>query len=170
MQLGEIFIDSLDFARSGRRMAGVVAVHSLQRLLDSLADGEGELTWSVRGEVVIDDIGQSQAYLVIEVGGEICLACQRCLGAFPYRVATDSRLLLVPPGKPWPEDVPEDLERDSPDPIEALAEQSLLDLVEDEVLLSLPIAPRHELCDIPDHDDGKAAVSPFAKLSQLKKH
>lgn len=170
MQLSDVFIDSLDFARGGRRMDGVVAVRSLRRLADALADDEGELTWSVRGETATDNVGQRQAYLLIEVGGEIRLICQRCLGALPYRLAIESRLLLVPPGKPWPEEDLEDPERDSPDPIEALIEQSLLDLVEDEVLLALPIAPRHESCDVPEHDDGKAAASPFARLAQLKKH
>lgn len=170
MQLSDVYIDSLEFARGGRRMAGVVAVDTLRRLADVLADDRGDLNWSVRGEVATDNVGQRQAYLVIEVSGEISLACQRCLTALPFRLSIDSRLLLVPPGKPWPEEDLEDATDESPDPIEALVEQPLLDLVEDEVLLALPIAPRHESCSVPAHDDGKAAASPFAKLAQLKKH
>jgi len=170
MQLSDVYIDSLEFARGGRRMAGVVAVGSLRRLADVLADDQGDLNWSVRGEVATDNVGQRQAYLVIEVSGEIRLVCQRCLTALPYHLSIESRLLLVPPGKSWPEEDLEDATDESPDPIEALVEQPLLDLVEDEVLLALPIAPRHESCSVPAHDDGKAAASPFAKLAQLKKH
>jgi len=162
MQLSNVLIDSLEFARGERRMAGVVPVRSLQRLADVLADAEGELSWVVRGEFGED----RKPFLVIEVTGEIRLICQRCLAGLPYDLDIESRLLLVPPGRPWPD---EDLEDDSADPIEALEQQPLLALVEDEVLLALPIAPRHESCATPGFDDGRAAASPFATLAQLKK-
>lgn len=170
MQLSDIFIDSLEFARGGREMSGSVPLTSLERLADMLADRNGELAWSVRGGMVDDPTGGQQAFLLIEVGGEVRLVCQRCLKALPFRLAIDNRLLLVPPGKPWPEDDLEGMAHDSLDPIEALVEQPLLDLVEDEVLLALPIAPRHASCEVPAHDDGRAAASPFAKLAQLKRH
>jgi uncharacterized metal-binding protein YceD (DUF177 family) len=50
-----------------------------------------------------------------------------------------SRLQLVGPGEEWPD---EDLADDSADAIEAEKELAVLSLVEDEVLLALPIAPR----------------------------
>jgi uncharacterized protein len=166
-KLGKIVIDSLDFARSERRMSGVVAVRDLQRLTDVLADDEGDLAWFVRGEFAAGEFGGGRKpFLVIEVSGELHLICQRCLGALPFRVNVESRLLLVPPGKPWPD---EDLQDDLADPVEALAEQPLLPLIEDELLLALPISPRHASCKVPGHDDGKAAASPFATLAQLKK-
>ncbi len=163
-QLGDILIDSLEFAREGRRLAGDVPVHSLRRLTDLLADAGGTLAWAVRGEC---DAGR-KPFLVIEVSGELHLECQRCLAALPFSLKIESHLQLVPPGAAWPDEA---LEDDSADPIEALGEQPLLPLIEDEVLLALPIAPRHASCTLPDHDDGSAAISPFAKLAaQLKKH
>lgn len=165
----EIFIDSLEFARGERRMSGVVRVRDLQRLSDVLADDEGDLTWVVRGEFAsaADEFGvRRKPFLVIEVVGELRLKCQRCLGALPFHVNVGSRLLLVPPGAPWPD---EDLQDDLADPVEALVEQPLLALIEDELLLALPISPRHASCTLPEHDDGKAAASPFVALAQLKK-
>jgi len=168
-KLGEIFIDSLEFARGERRMSGVVPVRDLQRLADVLADDEGDLAWVVQGEFAsaADEFGaRRKPFLVIEVAGELRLKCQRCLGALPFRVNVESRLLLVPPGTPWPD---EDLQDDLADPVEALIEQPLLPLIEDELLLALPISPRHTSCKVPEHDDGKAAASPFVALAQLKK-
>lgn len=169
MQLSRITIDSLEFARGGREMSGRVALLELGRLADVLADQAGELLWSVRGEVVSDAVGARQAYLLIQASGQVSLLCQRCLMALSFPLAIESRLLLVPPGQPWPEDASDEMLMDGPDPIEALAEQPLLDLIEDEVLLALPLAPRHAGCEAPTHDDGRAAASPFAQLAQLKK-
>lgn len=162
-QLGDIFIDSLEFAREGRRLDGDVPVHSLRRLIDVLADDDGTLAWVVRGEC---DAAR-KPFLVIEVSGELHLECQRCLAALPFSLKIVSNLQLVPQGAAWPDEA---LEDDRADPIEALGEQPLLPLIEDEVLLALPIAPRHESCLLPGYDDGRAAVSPFAPLTQLKKH
>lgn len=162
-QLGDIFIDSLEFAREGRRLAGDVPVHSLQRLSDVLADDGGTLAWAVRGECDAD----RKPFLVIEVSGEVHLECQRCLATLPFCLKIKSKLQLVPQGAAWPDEA---LEDDRSDPIMALDEQPLLALIEDEVLLALPIAPRHESCALPVYDDGGAAVLPFATLALLKKH
>lgn len=161
-QLSDILVDSLDFAYGERLMRGVVPVSALHRLADVLADEHGELAWSVRGSVGDD----RKPFLVVAVEGELCLKCQRCLGELPFSLKIESRLLLVPIGKPWPD---ESLEDDSADPIEASAEQPLLPLIEDELLLALPISPCHEFCEAPVHDDGRLAASPFASLVQLKK-
>jgi len=162
-QLGDILIDSLEFAREGRRLAGEVPVHALRRVTDVLADSGGTLDWVVRGEC---DAGQ-KPFLVVEVSGELQLECQRCLTALPFSLRIESHLQLVPQGVAWPDEA---LEDDSADPIEALTEQPLLPLIEDEVLLALPIAPCHAACDPPAYEDGSAAVSPFATLARLKKH
>lgn len=162
-QLGDILIDSLEFAREGRRLAGDVPVHSLRRLTDLLADAGGSLAWVVRGEC---DAGRNP-FLVIEVSGELHLICQRCLTALPFSLKIKSNLQLVAPGAAWPDEA---LEDDRADPIEALGEQPLLPLIEDEVLLALPIAPCHASCTLPVYEDDSAAISPFATLAQLKKH
>lgn len=162
----DICIDSLEFAHGGRHASGVVPVRRLRRLADVLADEEGDLAWTVQGEFVADEFSVGRKpFLQVEVTGELRLKCQRCLGALPFPVHVASRLLLVPPGTPWPD---EDLQEDRFDPVEALKEQSLHSLVEDEVLLVLPISPRHEGCGMPEHDDGKADASPFAALVRLK--
>ncbi|MEN9357026.1 MAG: hypothetical protein RL695_1197 [Pseudomonadota bacterium] len=170
MQLSGLIIDSLEFARTGRSLSGVVAVAALRRLVDLLADDTGELVWSVRGELAVDNTGERRSWLTIAIEGGLRLQCQRCLASMPWHLKVESRLLLMPPGRDWPDESLIGFEEGGDaDPVEALAEQVLLDLVEDEVLLALPIAPRHESCVVPVHDDGRLAASPFARLAVLKK-
>jgi len=65
---------------------------------------------------------------------------------------------------------------DAPDRVLASKEMALRDLVEDELILSLPYAPRHEDCE-PRHEEidgrGERAInSPFAGLRGMmqRKH
>lgn len=161
--IDDYFINSLKFAFEARRLAGEVPVDCMRRLADALADDEGDLAWEVRGDR--DDEGKP--YLMVAVSGELHLKCQRCLAALNFKLSVRSHLQLVAPGQSWPD---ESLEDDRSDPVEALEEQPLLPLLEDEVLLALPIAPRHEFCALPGYDQDSIAASPFAALALLKKH
>ena len=51
----------------------------------------------------------------------------------------------------------------------ASREQSVVDLIEDEILLALPLAPKHEVCAPDGNSDSVAKKpNPFAVLQQLK--
>lgn len=155
-------IDGLEFARSRRQESGVVPVAALSRLADVLADADGVLDCELVGECDRD----GDAYLLLRVSGGLNLRCQRCLGPVAYPLLIDARLLLVPPGGVWPD---EELTDDGFDAVEAGKEMALLPLIEDEVLLALPIAPRHEVCEAPAPLRDGQESSPFAVLAKLKK-
>lgn len=159
--LAGAYIDSLAFAREGGRKAGVLRVVALPRVRDALADDAGELRFELRGE----RDRQGASFLMLTVDGAVSLQCQRCLGQMEYPLRVSTRLRLVPPGKPWPED---DLEDDSADAVEAEQEMALLPLLEDEILLALPIAPRHGQCEPPAPLKDEQEPSPFAVLAKLK--
>ena len=77
--------------------------------------------------------------LHVSISGEVGLTCQRCLGSMPYTVEVERTLYLARNEA--------ELERldalpDS-DAIQAGERLSLVEVVEDEVLLSLPLAPMH---------------------------
>jgi len=156
-------IDCLEFARSGGVLERSVGLDELPRLADLLTTTAGSL--SVRLEGWRDEQGKS--WLQLDIAGEPVLCCQRCLGGMKYPLAIRSRLQLIAPGADWPDD---DLEDDSADAIAADAELTVLSLVEDEVLLALPIAPRHEQCESPSASASGNGSSPFAALADLKKH
>lgn len=171
-----VIADPIEFAREGRSLSGEVAVASLDRLADLLADDSGKVAWTVSGSEEVDEAGNSRKFLFLEAEGEIHLVCQRCLGALAYSLQLESQLELMAPGQEWPE---EELEDDTCDAIEAARDMQLVPLVEDEILLVLPSVPRHDACTPPGELSGQAAspetsgveqkVSPFAVLAGLKK-
>ena len=155
-------IDCLEFARNGGVLERGVGLDELPRLADVLATSAGVL--SVRLEGSRDAEGKS--WLQVDIAGEPELRCQRCLGGVKFPLAISSRLQLIAPGEDWPDD---DLEDDSADAIAAEMALQVLSLVEDEVLLALPIAPRHEKCESPLASASGREASPFAALAALKK-
>lgn len=159
----QVVVDSLAFAREGGRLAGEVPVAALERLADALAETGGALNWELSGECD----GDGRSWLTLRVEGSLGLRCQRCLGTVVFPVSVESRLQLVAPGEAWPD---EDLEDDESDAIEAARELAVVPLVEEEVLLALPIAPRHDRCEPPKAVAEEQEPSPFAVLANLKKH
>lgn len=160
-------VDSLEFARSEQSVSGSVPVASLKRLEDVLFDGAGRVSYEVRG--ACDERNRPRLELRIE--GRLHLQCQRCLGLLIYPVDVTTTLLLVPRGAKADEEMDDP---ESHDAIEASAELDVAGLIEDEVLLSLPLAPRHPegtcasrivMRDIA----GERSKTAFAELAALRR-
>lgn len=155
------FIDSVDFARNGKEMRGEIAVSALSRLADKLAKSDGSLTYIVSGS---HEDGRDILELTLQ--GACTLKCQRCLGELGYPVNLVSRLWLLPANKL--DEVEED--DDEMDAIEAEPRLDVLALIEEELLLDLPFAPRHTEGEcVPAANDLQQKVNPFAVLAGLKK-
>lgn len=167
-------IDSLKFAADEGCITGKLALSDLPRLADELIDTTGWLACELTGNRETGESGKSGLHL--QVTGRLGLRCQRCLAEVDFECVIDRRLLLMPSGNglagdEWPED---ELAADDYDAIPASREMSVLELVEEEVLLALPIVPRHADCLLPnileagvEEEDGP---SPFKGLASLKKH
>ncbi len=154
-------IDSLEFARSGGEIRGEVPLAELGRLADSLHDRDGQLRFTLSG---LTD-GRQSPRLRLKVAGALNLNCQRCLGRLQHEVEQESSLLLLEAGVAGESDGVDDL-----DAVAADAEMDVWSLVEDEVLLALPIAPRHAegACQAAGEPGLKQRASPFAVLAGLK--
>lgn len=155
-------IDSLDFALKGREISGEVPVAELPRMADLLTDLEGKISYTLCG--LEGDDGKPMLELALQ--GTCNLRCQRCMQALAYPISLVSRLRLVSEG----EHDGSDIEDDEADSIPAEKRLDVLDLLEEELLLSLPIAPKHENgeCRMAVEEVGKK-TSPFAVLASLKK-
>jgi len=159
------FIDSLDFARNGRKNNGEVPLVEMSRLLGLLANSQGMLSYTINGG--LDN--QSRPFLDLSANGCCQLCCQRCLESMDYQVNLDTHLLLR---KQEDLDVLEENVEEF-DSILADVKLDVLNLLEDEVLLSLPIAPKHELgnCQAVVGRNGLAGENhPFAALQKLKRN
>lgn len=162
-------IDGFEFATAGATQEGKLPLAGFPRLKDQLVSDVGDVTYALRG--VRDARGRPS--LQLEVHGELQLRCQRCLGALPHGVDTGQLLVLA---RSQEEIDAQPAGVDEPDRVVAGKEMSVRDLVEDELILSLPYAPRHDDCE-PQHEaadlNGERAMnSPFAGLRGMmqRKH
>ncbi len=154
-------IDLRALARDGRRLEGEVPVAQLGRLAGSVLESSGTVAFGFQGER--DDEGR--LHVDLHVRGDLVLQCQRCLEALVWPCEVRNRLLLLRPGEALPED---ELENDAEDALEVEPLTDLLALVEDEVLLALPLVPRHDDCEPPVKAGVDEETSPFAVLRQLR--
>jgi uncharacterized protein len=153
-------IDGLEFARTGAKLHGSWPVAGFSRLREALRTDEGTLQYELRG------VPQERGYpaLRLKVGGALQLVCQRCLGALEFPLHIDVSLGLA---ETQAEIDAEPLVAEGPERIVAGPEMAVRDLVEDEVLLAIPLAPRHERCAGRDAGAASREGSPFAGLRGL---
>lgn len=153
--------DAFLFAREARVLQGTLAVSGLERLHDLLAEVSGDVAWHLEGMRG----ARGEFLLRLTASGTIPLACQRCLSAIPFQLEVDNLLELVPADADLSQD---ELEDDSRDFLPVEKELDVAELVEDEILLSLPVAPRHERCVLPGAADAGERINPFAALAGFK--
>jgi uncharacterized protein len=158
------FIDSLHFARAEQSLRGSLPFASFRRLDDVLFDPDGQLAYELRG----GSDARRRPQLELTVRGTPHLQCQRCLGRLEYALELRSVLVVIAPGAALDEDLNDP---DAPDVIEASSELDVAALIEDEVLLSLPLSPRHPegVCASRDPvGTGEDLRSPFLRLAGLR--
>ena len=105
--------------------------------------------------------------LRLKVSGTLALRCQRCLEPMPFAVQTDETLVLA---ATLAEIHAEPADAHAPDRLVAGKEMALRELIEDELILAVPYAPRHDRC-VAVHAEDVKKTSPFAGLRGLmRKH
>lgn len=158
-------IDAFEFCRNNGYREGVTPVAEMTRLAADCADPSGEIAWSIQG----GQTKQGYPSMTLSVEGKVNLVCQRCLGPFAYHIDSSTMLVL---GKDDADadEIEEILDDESLDVIVGSHEADIRQLLEDEALLALPQAPKHEVCpDTKLIDSLKSdKVSPFAALKSLK--
>lgn len=161
----QLVIDPARFARDRARLTGALAAAALPRLAEQLCNAGGSIEFEVGGGV--DERGRAALHL--KLGGVVELRCQRCLAALPIRVDAERDIVLVPGADEF---APFGDEDDSTDVIPAVPRLDLRALLEDEVLLGLPVAPRHPegqcQADATPAGEEPERSSPFAVLAGLK--
>ncbi|WP_133479303.1 YceD family protein [Cognatilysobacter segetis] len=150
-----------------RGIEGRVPLASLRRL-SSLLDGpEGDVRFSL--DFDRDEFGI--AYVEVQADAELPLVCQRTLERFMMPVRIDQRMGLIRD---------ETEEAGLPPGYEALlvdpsGELGTLDLVEDELILAVPVVPVRPGSEAVEQEWGTDEVveaekpNPFAALAALKK-
>ncbi len=175
-------LDLRAFCRDAGELQGNLPLAALTRLAESLYEppGDARVNWQALGEERPVVGGEPERRLRLRAQGTVVLQCQRCLQSVPHVLTVDTRLRFVPG-----EDEAERLDEISEEDVLALLPRlDLQPLLEDELLLALPLVPRHEAeCPQPlplagdagDATDtspatvGDGRPNPFAALAALRK-
>ncbi len=163
------------FARGQGELAGAESVAALDRLAGE-AKGPIDTTlvhYVARGDIRVDAVAGEQVWLALTARVELPLICQRCLGVVDMPVQFDREFRFVAT-----EEIAEVEDELSEEDVLVLARDfNLMELIEDELLMAMPVVPKHALCPEPvklqvaDTDYVEALVekpNPFAVLEQLK--
>jgi uncharacterized protein len=171
-------LDVRALARAGERLAGVTPLSQCERLLSEMAKNGVDLPsihWQVQGEWREQLGGAGQCWLHVSARLELPLVCQRCLSGVVEVLSVERSFRFVAD-----EVTAEREDEDAEEDVLVLSPQfNLIALLEDELLMALPLVPRHEP-DCPtsvtltsqDADFEAASAErphPFAALSQLKR-
>jgi uncharacterized protein len=150
-------------ADAGRRVELVIPVAQLSRIAEWLASADGTVTGTV-------DLSRRSGRIIADVKFEaqLTLRCQRCLGPLQATFEGGSEVALLA-AESEAATVPQEFETAlAPD-----GRMRLADLVEEELLLALPAAPRHADGQCPgaspdSRSREEADVQrPFASLGEL---
>ena len=174
-------LDVSAFARAGATLEGTVPLLDLPRLLASTSAPSdtppGEAAWRAQGHWRQPLGDQPQLRLQLQAHARVWLTCQRCLQPAAHELAVARTLRFVP----TEEEAARLDEAEEEEDVLALPRMlNLHELVEDELILALPLVPRHAQCpeplpwepeapSAPEAAPSEEAAHPFAALARLKR-
>ncbi|EIJ42863.1 putative metal-binding protein, possibly nucleic-acid binding [Beggiatoa alba B18LD] len=161
-------IDPIRLAQQGVNLRGLLPIAQMTRIHDSLCDTQGDV--AIDWQFSKDE--QARPIIQGTLKAQLVITCQRCLQPMVFELNAPVALMILRS---------EQDEEDVPEPFEALTLEktpvSLSDMIEDELVLAIPIVTYHEQC--PQHDyvlpdstpiiESKPVQNPFTILSTLKK-
>jgi uncharacterized protein len=169
-------LDVEAFAEQGATLHGQWPLAAMERLIDCCHADWAEsartpVVWRVQGELRKLRAAEPQVWLRLDVATRMALVCQRCLGPVDAALHIEKALRFV-----RGEDAAAELDADSDDDVlDSSRNLDLRSLIEDELLLALPLVPRHDECPpafrehVPAESPTDDKPSPFAVLAALKR-
>ena len=175
------------FTRLKQSVVGKFAPQKLPRLAEYLAGEDGEINYSLAGNLAVDAAGSQERRVKCIIYGWFLLSDPVTLDVMRHTLNINSLLILVHDESELP---PLETESESEDYVVCGAEMNVAERVEEEILLSLPAhtvnrsgmknsriervengeikpAPSANTSNAPGTEGRK--ISPFAKLAALKK-
>ncbi len=167
-------LDVKAFAEEAGQLSGAGTVGAFERLMAE-TQGRGAsqpVAWSVQGELRNPRKVQPEVWLHLQADTVLSLTCQRCLAPVDVPVSVDRSFRFVAD-----EATAETEDEDAEEDVLALSRAfDLPALVEDELLMELPLVPQHDTCPEPvklsaqdaDFEQEAERPNPFAALAKLK--
>jgi len=175
-------LDIASLCQNAETLTGTWPLISMKRLgADLTAADDGArpagahplVTWRVQGSLRPLRGGGDQCVIEVSADARVVLRCQRCLTPMAWPLTVERRYAFV-----GSEDEAAEVDPDNDDEdVLVLARRfDLRELIEDELILALPIVPRHDVCPQPlaqvvfdDEVADPPAPHPFAALAALRK-
>ena len=164
-------LDISAFCKTAGELQGQQPLAAMDRLAASLcAASDGSASWRARGSLLPVIGGEPEMWLELQAEADVPLQCQRCLQAMSEALRVQRRFRFV-----RSEEEALRLDEETEDDVLMLpARLDLLELLEDELILALPIVPRHDECPTPlpwaahGELEEDPAPNPFAALAALR--
>ena len=170
-------LDVRAFARAGGQLADSTPVSSLPRLADDLPEearaAVPPIEWSASGETrEVQGAADEQVWLSIKASGRLPMVCQRCLQPVEVPVEVDRAFRFVAD-----ERIAAEEDDDSEEDLLVISRTfDVLELLEDELLMALPLVPSHDVCPgggatvqvAADEPIFEEKPNPFAALQGLR--
>jgi uncharacterized protein len=168
-------LDVRRFAEEGAELNGDERLAAYPRLAaeSQSAPAERELSWHARGEILNPQHVHPQIWVHLEAETNLQMVCQRCMTPVEVFLGVERSFRFVA------DEATAAAEDDAAEEdLLALSRSfDLKELVEDELLMEVPVAPFHDVCPVPvkmstadaDFDQaGTERENPFAALARLK--
>lgn len=175
-------LDVAGLALVNGRLQGSDLLQKYKRLTQEVSGDTADLSvkikveWQAQGDqgVQVEGSGAApQVWLHLQAKTHVPQVCQRCLADVNLALEVDRSYRFVAD-----EATAEALDDESEEDVLALSREfNLMELIEDELLMALPLVPRHEVCPVQpkmtvSDDDFESASgdkpNPFAVLGALK--
>jgi uncharacterized protein len=158
-------INPVQLAAQNQQIQGRLSLMQCERLLPVLVENTGYVDFSL--QFMQDD--EQRTVVRVNLSVELVLECRRCLKSMTYPVKTSQDLVQVS------DDQAATLLPEYYEPLIVNNDEvELISLIEDELLLNLPVMPSHSdvectaaLPIIQDDTEPKVHMSPFAVLKPL---
>jgi uncharacterized protein len=167
------------FAAEGEPLVGTTLLQNMERLALESSGLQPDLAinWQARAELRPGAGAEDDIWLHLTAGTSISLICQRCMTTVDSPIEVDQWYRFVAT-----EEIAMAEDDESEEDLLVMEPQfDLLAVLEDELIMALPVVPMHEVCPIAppmqsgELDAGSALgtdaekPNPFAVLAQLKK-
>jgi uncharacterized protein len=164
-----------ELAQDGQPWSETTFIKDLQRLAAEVQvlTPTDAVQWQVTGELRPQAGAEDQVWLHLTAEANVPLTCQRCMTTVATPVDVDQWYRFVDS-----EEIAMAEDDEAKEDLLVMAPQfDLMALLEDELLMALPLVPMHDTCPVtpvfsagdPAVDAAEAKPNPFAVLGQLKK-
>jgi len=155
-----LLINNLEFAKKNQEINGLLEITNCERLAE-ITSKTGENVANIRYKLTGSAEKMNLPSLHLQIEAQLPVLCQRCLEGMQLNFSLEFDYLISDKELSESE---ENEENEDVDWLEASQELNLIELIEDELLIAIPIAPMHDSSCLQANLQSGEKPNPFAVL------